>query len=82
MSNELLTTGGPHSPFAGRCDYRDLGVDDRLAIIEFEARTGGKVDACLVWPVIEYWQGLAKYYEMQLRTEQAKHDEIQCPQGG
>ena len=69
MNDPLLTTGGPHSPFAGKCDYRDLGVDDRLAIIEFEARTGGKVDAALCWPVIEYYQGLAKWYEMQLQLK-------------
>ena len=81
MNDSLLTTGGPHSPYHGG-GYQDLGVDDRMKIIDFEARTGGKVDAALCWPVIEFYQGLAKWYEMQYMMEQAKHDEIQCPQGG
>ena len=71
MNDSLLSTGGPHSPYHGS-GYQDLGVDERMKIIDFEARTGGKVDACLVWPVIEYWQGLAKWYEMMYQHECSK----------
>lgn len=34
-------------------------------IVGFEAKTGGRIDAHIAQTVIEYYQALAKYYEMQ-----------------